>query len=57
VQGEAAGIGEDVQDPPPSVASGGEEVPNPVLRAYADTVRTRDIEPGIIATFSERCCG
>jgi len=34
-------------------AVSGEEVPNPVLRAYADTVRTCDIDPGTIAAFFE----
>ena len=32
-------------------AVAGEEVPNPVLRAYANTVRTRDIEPQNITAF------
>jgi phytoene synthase len=32
-------------------AVAGEEIPNPILRAYADTARTRDIEPEIIASF------
>jgi 15-cis-phytoene synthase len=35
------------------MAVSGEEVPNPVLRAYADTVRTCDIDPGTIAAFFE----
>ena len=34
-------------------AVSGEEVPNPVLRAYADTVRTCGVEPGTIAAFFE----
>lgn len=34
-------------------AVSGEEVPNPVLRAYADTVRTCGIDPGTIAAFFE----
>jgi phytoene synthase len=32
-------------------AVAGEEVPNPVLRAYANTVRVRDIDPEDIAAF------
>jgi 15-cis-phytoene synthase len=32
-------------------AVSGEEVPNPVLRAFADTVRRRGVEPEIIAAF------
>ena len=34
-------------------AVSGEEVPNPVLRAYADTVRTCDIDPETITAFME----
>jgi phytoene synthase len=34
-------------------AVSGEEVPNPVLRAYADTVRTCDIDPETITAFFE----
>jgi 15-cis-phytoene synthase len=34
-------------------AISGEEVPNPVLRAYADTVRTCGIDPATIAAFFE----
>jgi 15-cis-phytoene synthase len=34
-------------------AISGDEVPNPVLRAYADTVRTCGIDPGTIAAFFE----
>ncbi|HEV2092221.1 MAG TPA: phytoene/squalene synthase family protein, partial [Rubrobacter sp.] len=34
-------------------AVAGERVPNPVLRAYADTVRSCGIEPGTIVAFME----
>jgi phytoene synthase len=34
-------------------AVSGDEVPNPVLRAYADTVRACDIDPGTITAFME----
>ena len=34
-------------------AVSGEEIPNPVLRAYADTVRTCGIDPGTITAFME----
>ena len=34
-------------------AVAGESVSNPVLRAYADTVRSCDIEPATIAAFME----
>ena len=43
---------EDFEDETMAAVSG-EEVPNPVLRAYADTVRTCGIEPGTITAFFE----
>jgi phytoene synthase len=43
---------EDFEDETMAAVSG-EEVPNPVLRAYADTVRTCGIDPGTIAAFFE----
>ncbi|HET7272272.1 MAG TPA: phytoene/squalene synthase family protein, partial [Rubrobacter sp.] len=41
---------EDFEDETMAAVSG-EEVPNPVLRAYADTVRTCGIDPTTIAAF------